>query len=69
MTASSTKVVLDKRLRVDIAAFRELSDTGTVSLRWIEGKLQLADILTKKGCSTQPLVDLLATGQLPSALY
>ena len=56
---STTNLVSDKRLRVDLAALREMSDRNEVKFRWIETKKQLADVMTKKGPSKQNLLQVL----------
>lgn len=42
----STKMVDDKRLRIDIAAIKEIKNNN-VLVKWIPGKVQLANCLTK----------------------
>nr|XP_039264060.1 uncharacterized protein LOC120339893 [Styela clava] len=60
----SNKQVQDKRLRVDIAIVKEMIKNKEVSnVYWVEGKLQLADTLTKSGVSSSKLVDILCNGQ------
>lgn len=59
----STKTVSEKRLRLDIAALKQMlhrKDTEEVS--WIESSKQLADCLSKKGASSSKLVNILKTG-------
>ena len=47
---SSTTSVADKRLRREISAIKEmLSGNEVTSIKWVPGKLQLADVLTKRG--------------------
>lgn len=59
----STKMVDDKRLRLDIAAIKELIETQQIqSVRWCPGKLQLADAMTKKGTSGYSLLSLIQSG-------
>ena len=61
----STKLVDDKRLRIDIAAIKESiekEEIGTV--RWVQGKDQLADCLTKRGASGYELMKVLINGRL-----
>ena len=61
----SKRVICDPRLRVDIARLKEMSDLREVSMRWVPGKWQLADCLTKRGASSELLRKVLATGVLP----
>ena len=56
---NTSNLMLDKRLRVDISALREMHDQGDVMIRWIETKNQLADVLTKRGANKKKLVDVL----------
>jgi len=63
---SSTKLVDDKRLRVDIAGIREMllkSDINEVV--WCPGKMQLADCMTKQGVSGFRLLKVLQEGKMP----
>ena len=56
---NTTNLTTDKRLRVDLAALREMFENDEVKFKWIETKKQLADILTKKGASKQNLLQIL----------
>lgn len=48
----STKLVDDKRLRVDIAAIREFLETNDINqIKWCSGDIQLANCMTKQGAS------------------
>ena len=51
----STRVIVDPRLRVDIARLRKMKDIGEIEVKWVKSKLQLADCMTKKGASTELL--------------
>ena len=55
----STKLVPDKRLRVDIARLKEMISNNEVSLHWVKGQDQLSDCLTKAGASSAALRDIL----------
>ena len=46
---NTSNVIFDKRLRVDIAALREMHGKNEFMLHWTECSQQLADALTKKG--------------------
>ena len=59
----STSSVEDKRLRRDLSMIKEMLDRGEVhSVRWVDGKLQLADTLTKKGVNSLKLQAVLQMG-------
>ena len=61
----STKSVNEKRLRIDIAAVKEMMQKGEISkVKWIEASNQLSDCLTKKGASSKKLINVLKTGQM-----
>lgn len=53
MTAiKSSTGVSSKRLKIDIAAIRETIESGEIrEVQWVEGKQQVADVLTKSGVS------------------
>ena len=55
MTAiKSSTGVSSKRLKIDIAAIRETIETGEIQeVQWIQGKHQIADVLTKSGVSEE----------------
>ena len=59
---SSTKVIQDARLRVDAGRLREMISEEEIEVRWIPGKDQLADCLTKNGASTVRLLNVLRNG-------
>lgn len=61
MTAiKSSTGVCSKRLKIDIAAIRETIESGEISeVQWIQGKRQVADILTKSGVSEENIRDYL----------
>lgn len=61
----STKMVDDKRLRVDIAAIRELLQRNEISdIRWCPGSAQLADCMTKQGSPGYYLLEVLQCGKM-----
>ena len=60
-TLGTSKIVSDKRLRVDIARLKEMVGEGEIEVNWVEGKEQLADTLTKRGASTSKLLDVLSS--------
>jgi hypothetical protein len=61
----STKMVDDRRLRIDIAAIKqEVAQEVISSLSWVADKDQLANCMTKKGASNLKLLAVLHTGVL-----
>ena len=58
----TSNLVVEKRLRVDIAALREMLEKDNVNFKWVESSHQLADALTKKGASKRNLLDVLSSG-------
>ena len=66
-SAGSTKAVSDRRLRVEISALRELIQNNEIVLKWIEGSLQISNVLTKHGASPFSLIEILKLGKLKSA--
>jgi hypothetical protein len=64
----STKLVKDRRLRIDIASVKECLERGTVSeVRHCFTEDQLADCLTKKGASGLKLRAAMENGAIPIA--
>lgn len=61
----STKLVEDKRLRIDIAAILEMTLKNSVHVKWCPGKLQLANTMTKRGASGLELLKVLQCGKMP----
>ena len=50
----SSTGVSSKRLKIDIAAIREAIEHGEISeVQWVQGKCQIADVLTKCGVSEE----------------
>ena len=47
--AGTTTAVSDKRLRVEINAIREMVQNNEIEIKWVEGKEQMSDVLTKSG--------------------
>ena len=59
----STKQVQEKRLRINIAEIRRMKEQKEVKeIVWIDTKQQLADVMTKRGVDSQPLIDIVNTG-------
>jgi hypothetical protein len=61
----STKMVEDKRMRIDIAAICEMKQNNYVEVKWCPGKVQLANSMTKRGASGIELLNVLQKGKLP----
>lgn len=58
----STKAVAEKRLRVDIAALKQMVQRREITIKWVSSENQLADGLTKKTASCHKLVDVIQSG-------
>ena len=66
----STKLVDDKRLRVDMACIKESMNKREVeAVKWCSGEVQLANCLTKRGACTESLRAVLQSGTLPLSKY
>ena len=65
----STRMVDDKRLRVDVAAIQELLKFHDINrIQWVPGNLQLANPMTKQGASGFSLLKVLQSGQMISEI-
>ena len=62
---SSTHLVEEKHLRIEISAIKEIVDSENVSVMCVPGVRQFADCLTKKRASPHNLMDVMSSGQLP----
>ena len=60
----TSTIISDRRLRVDIARLREMVAKSEIKVFWVDGKLQLADCLTKRGASTFKLLEVMNASQL-----
>ena len=59
-TINSTKVLTEKRLKVDVCIIREMTEKQDVkSVSWCDSSSQLADCLTKVGASSEKLLHVL----------
>ena len=58
----SSKLLSEKRLRVDLASVRQSVERGEVSVTWILRSEQLADCLTKIGASSVELLSIFHSG-------
>ncbi|XP_057305251.1 uncharacterized protein LOC130642182 [Hydractinia symbiolongicarpus] len=63
-TLKTTNVTKDLRLRVDIARLRQMVEQDEITVKWVEGKHQLADCLTKHGASPNKLLEVLETSKI-----
>ena len=63
--AISTTLVSEHRLRVDLAAVKEMIAKRELScLSWVPKAEQLADCLTKRGANPRVLLDVLEEGRI-----
>ena len=61
----STKLVDDKQTRIDIAAIQEMLKLSKVKqVNWVSTGKQLANALTKRGASTEFLLDVIQSGRI-----
>lgn len=60
----STKLVEDKRLRIDLAIIKQAVHEENVLIKWIPGTLMYSDVLTKKGVNRYHILKLLQNGHL-----
>jgi hypothetical protein len=58
----STKLVCDRRLRIDIGALKQALEQDVRSVNWITGEQQLANCMTKRGASGAQLMAVFQTG-------
>ena len=47
------KLTLDHQLHVEVSALQKICGRNNISIHWISKQLQLCDVLTKKGASTE----------------
>ena len=55
-TINTTKQILDRHLRVEISAIREMCGKNEVTINWLSKHHQLSDALTKKGAFYHSIV-------------
>ena len=60
----TTRIIQDKRLRVDVARLRELTRNEEIKVVWLPKEKQLADCLTKYGASADNLLSVLQSSNL-----
>ena len=54
----ATNLFQDKRLRVDLAALREMNDNDELNIEWVDFKSQITDVLTKIESSKRNLLQI-----------
>ena len=59
----STKLVCDRRLRIDIGAMKQAIERDIASVNWISGSDMLANPLTKRGADGSGLLAVFQTGK------
>ena len=61
----STKLVLERMLRIDIGIIKEMLERGQLkAVKWCSTSQQPADVLTKRGADGSKLLSILAQGEL-----
>ena len=61
----STKSVFEKRLRIDLAAIKEMMKKKKISaVCWVGNNHQLSDCLTERGACSNKLLEVINTGHL-----
>jgi len=61
----STKPVTEKRLRIDVAAIKQMVEKKEVNqVKWVPTQLQIADCLSKRGASCSNMMRIIETGCL-----
>ena len=61
----STKLISEKRLRLDLASIKESVNSGNISVTWVKTSHQISDCLTKAGADFHMLIDMLREGKAP----
>jgi hypothetical protein len=65
----STTSVTERKLRAEIAVVQELLEDKIISeVKWIRGQHMLADIMTKRGVNSGPLMTVMQTGKISTEL-
>lgn len=60
----STKLISEKRLRMDLASIKESVSAGDISVTWVPNTHQISDCLTKAGADFHGLIDILKSGEM-----
>ena len=58
----STKLISEKRLRLDLASIKESVNAGDIEVIWVRTSKQISDCLTKAGADFRNLVEVLSGG-------
>ena len=58
----STKLISEKRLRLDLASIKESVNVGDIEVIWVRTSKQISDCLTKAGADFRNLVEVLSGG-------
>ena len=65
----STTSVTERKLRAEIAVIKELQEEKIISeVKWIRGQHMLADIMTKRGVNSLPLMSVMQQGKISPEL-
>ena len=56
----STKLISEKRLRLDLASIKESVNVGDIEVIWVRTSKQISDCLTKAGADFRNLVEVLS---------
>ena len=62
----STKLISDKRVRVELHALGQMYEKNEIETIWIPTNKQISNVLTKRGTARNQLTSILETGKLPS---
>ena len=60
----STKLISEKRLRMDLASIKESVSSGDISVTWVPNNHQISDCLTKAGADFHRLIEVLKSGEI-----
>ena len=60
----TSNVIADKRLMIDMAAMREMTDRGEITVKWVQTEDQLADVWTNAGANKSKLLNVMSSGKL-----
>ena len=58
---NSTKLISEKRLRMDLASIKESVSAGDISVTWVQTSNQISDCLTKDAADFHRLIEILKT--------
>ena len=67
--ANTSTQISDRRLRVELSAIRDTKDKGEMNIVWTNKENQLADVLTKKGASSNALLEVVGSGRIQSQQF